>query len=127
MATFAQNTSDGDLSLASGRLAIVRDAAQEAAITLRNKFLRVKGEWFLDSEEGIPYFELVFLKNPNLPVVRRIFEKVILSVPAILEIQEFDLSIDVATRNLRFSFRALCEDGRVLVGGLGERFLIEVE
>ncbi len=125
MSTFAQ-TSDGDLAISGGRLTIERDPAKVAAITLRNKFLRGRGSWFLNTLEGIPYFSKVFRKGTTLPVIRQIFEAVILSVPEVVQVEELNVALR-SDRTLLADFRARCEDGRVLVGGLGDQFVIEVE
>ncbi len=125
MSTFAQ-TSEGDLQIVNGRLVLEKDPAKVAAITIRNKLLRWKGSWFLDTEEGIPYLKFVLRKAPDLAVVRRIFEKVILGTAFVASLESLDLSVR-PDRTLLVSFRAICDDGRAIAGGIGDRFVIEVE
>lgn len=56
---------DGDVSLADGLAAIAQ--------RVRDAFLTVKGEWFLDTTYGVPYFDDILVKNPNLAVVKARF------------------------------------------------------
>jgi hypothetical protein len=114
------------MALTNGRLVLETDPARVAAITLRNKFLRWKGSWFLDTEEGIPYLRHVLKKGADLGVVRKIFEKVILGTAFVASIESLSLSLS-STRVLLLDFRAICEDGRAIVGGIGDRFVVEVE
>lgn len=124
MATFAQTT-ENDLALVNGQLRIVRDVAEEAAVVLRNKFLLVKGEWFLDTRVGAPYIAYVFVKNPDLLLIRQVFRKIILSVQGVKEILDLRLEFDRALRRLTFTFRALADNGRIISGGSGQPFIVE--
>lgn len=123
MAVFAQQ--GGDLQISSGQLVILTDPAECAATELRNKFLFVQGEYFLDQREGIPYFQIVFVKNPNLFVIRSVFSRIILAQSGVASL----LSIDVSRtpdRKGKFSFRALSVNGRVISGGSDQPFIVEV-
>lgn len=124
MSTFAQTT-DRDLALPNGQLKIVRDVAEEAAIVLQNKFLLVKGEWFLDTRVGAPYMTYVYVKNPDLLVIRQVFRKIILSTQGIKEIINLSLDFNRGARRLSFSFRALADNGRIVSGGSGQPFIVE--
>lgn len=124
MSTFAQ-TGDGDLSLVTGQLVLVEDVAEAAAIELRNKFLFGKGEYFLDTREGVPYFERVFLKNPDVLAIRELFRSVILSVQGVKSVAELDVTFDRAQRKADFTFRAIADNGKVIVGGSGQPFVVE--
>jgi hypothetical protein len=99
--------------------------AVEAAIALRNKFLFVKGEYFLDTRQGVPYFQYVFVKNPDLLIVKDLFTQVIKSVPGVASIDRLDVSFDRATRKGAFSFRAIAANGKVITGGSGQPFIVE--
>lgn len=124
MATFAQTT-DQDLALTNGQLVLVTNPAEETAIELRNKFRFVQGEYFLDTREGVPYFSLIFVKNPDLLLVRQILRNVILSCAGVKEILSLETSLDARTRKLTFRFRVRAIDGQIIVGGSGEPFIVE--
>lgn len=124
MATFAQ-TSDFDLALDRGQFVLVTDVAEEAAIVLRNRFKFVRGEYFLDTRIGVPYFSSIFVKNPKVLLVRRIFRDVILSVQGIKRVIDLSSSLNVKTRRLLFSFRAQADNGKFITGGSGQPFIVE--
>ena len=70
------------------------------------------GEWFLDLDEGVPMFEQVLVKNPNLPAIQAMFREKILSVPGILAIESFRFDY-FTTRDLRIDFAASTEFGEL--------------
>lgn len=124
MSTFAQ-TSTQDLSLTNGQLVLVTNVAEETAIELSNKFRFVQGEYFLDARQGVPYFGLIFVKNPDVLVVRQIFRNIILSCQGVKDIPTLEVSLDSKTRKLSFTFRARTIDGRIVTGGSGLPFIVE--
>lgn len=118
----------GDWDLTSKRLQIVRDPALELAIKLRNRFLFFRGEWFLDKREGVPYFELILIKNPNVSVIKRVFQEVIFSAgPGLVDTADVDVIYDSGARTAAVNFSCRLVDGRILSGGLGRPFLINGE
>lgn len=124
MSTFAQTTNQ-DLALTNGQLTLVTNAAEETAIELRNKFRFVQGEYFLDTREGVPYFSLIFVKNPDILLVRQIFRDVINSCAGVKDIISLETALDVRTRRLTFKFRVRAIDGQIITGGSGEPFIVE--
>lgn len=107
-----------------GRLVVVTDKLECAAVKLKNRFRLFLGEWFLDTRIGVPWFQVVFVKNPDLSVIRRLLNRIILSVPPIITVTKLDLDYDPAARVLGFSFEAVGDDGRILTGGSGEPFIV---
>ena len=98
--------SDNEAHLVDGDDAIV----QHAQIRLR----LFRGEWFLDTRVGMPYYEQILVKNPDLVVVRALFRRAILETPGIEEITAFDLQFDASTRRMRLTFTAQKSDDTVL-------------
>jgi hypothetical protein len=74
----------------------------------------VKGEWFLNTEEGVPYFQHVWQKNPNTGVIRSIFRKALLASPGAREVTKLLLTQDRAERTLSIEFEVVFEDGLIL-------------
>jgi hypothetical protein len=87
-------------------------------IAARFKFFLA--EWFLDRREGVPYFRDVFVKNPDLRVIRSVFRQVLLSIttelgtPLVKSIPTFELVFTPATRSLAFAFQAVLDSGELL-------------
>ncbi len=71
------------------------------------------GEWFLNMEIGVPYFQQVLRKNPDPVIIDSIFKREIINTPGILQLEEFSLDLDSATRTLTLSFKARCDEGAI--------------
>lgn len=100
----AENPIEGDLRLTDGQLTLVEgdDAIDQH---LRNRLRFFLGEWFLDTRQGLPYFQSVFVKNPNRPAVRSAFRRTIRETPGIVAVTELQLTIN-ADRSTQVDFVA---------------------
>lgn len=85
-------------------LSLVVDT-EEIAQRLRQNLKFFFGEWFLDTRQGIPYYEQILKKNPNPVVVDSIFKSVIAKTDGVLELTEFSLDVS-AERTLTLQFKA---------------------
>ena len=97
----------GDWAFAIDREGIQQRIGQ----TLRT----IAGEWFLDLDYGLPYFEQVLVKNPNLPSVQDIFRRALLSVKGVSSVERLTLSLDTPNRILRVDW-VVSTDLGLLVG-----------
>lgn len=99
----------GHLVITAGKLQTVSDTEAIAqAIELRCSFIR--GEWFLDLTAGVPFYELIWQKNPNLVAVREVFRKVIAGTLGVVEVLAVDLRY-VGARKLEVKFSARTDAG----------------
>ncbi len=112
---------------ANGRLQLETDEVIAAAIKLKHRLAFVLGEWFLDQRLGVPYFDVVFVKNPDIEVIRRMFRRIILSCPPIADVKSLDVYFLKAERKLVYEFQAVAEDGRTITGGSGNEFIVGVD
>ncbi len=111
MSDIALNTS-GDIRLAGDDLDFT--TGQETIADFVGVRLKTfLGEWFLDQSLGVPYFEEIFKKNFNARVVDAVFKNEILDSPGIIELKEFELDLDEATRQLTLTFAARSEEGDI--------------
>jgi len=96
---------DGDEYADATGLAMTGDLPGiKQQVTLRIGFFR--GEWFLDEEKGLPWYEEIIVKNPNLIRIREIFREAILSVAGINEVTYLDLLFSAYARTLSVNFKA---------------------
>lgn len=100
---------DGDLQFTNGT---VDEVAQLICCRLR-MFL---GEWYLNRLEGVPYFEEVLKKNPNLAQVRALLLSVVVDTPNVEKVLQFDSTFDASTRSYSVRFKAQASDGTVVEG-----------
>jgi hypothetical protein len=107
MSDIALDSSGLDIDTNNGSgLSLVEDAdAIAQSLLIRLRFFQ--GEYFLDTRLGIPYFEKILIKNPNLVVVRQLYRETILETPGVLEITRFDLIFTTSTRMLKLDFTCL--------------------
>jgi hypothetical protein len=95
---------------------------------LAARFQFVLGEYFLDQRQGISYYRDVFVKNPDLDVLRSLFRRVILTTPDIVGIASYALSYDEAARAMTFNFVAIHASGeKVVVTPSDEDFIVALE
>ena len=115
----------GDLAVEGGRLLYFEDIEHiRQTISCRLRF--GKGEWFLDEREGVPYYQTVLVKDPDLSAIRALYRRIILSVPGVLSVPVLTLALDRATRTLSVAFQAVCRSGTVVVDAGDPSFVLGV-
>ncbi len=120
----------GDLAIENGDLVVLGKTPETRVQYMRQKiasrFKFFTGEWFLDQREGVPYYRDVFVKNPNLDLIRSLFLKLLRETPGVLDVPEFKVSFDAATRTGTFTFQAIVTDGEVTVTAKDEDFILNL-
>lgn len=104
-----------DLVIVEGNVPLYSGLDQRVDCMLRT----FRGEWWLDPTIGVPYFEEILKKNPDMSVVRQAFASVILSVPGVQEITRLDVKFLRPTRALRVDFEVKGTDA-IPVSGTSE-------
>ena len=115
MIDLALDETSGDLLLTSGDLTLVKkiDAVKQYAA---NRLLMYLGEYFLDVEEGLPWFEQLLRKNVSPILIDSILKTYIIDTPGIVQLAEFDFDFDRVTRKLYVTFSAIGLDGEFELG-----------
>lgn len=104
----------GDLAITDGNLVLLEDNAairQHIRIALN----MYRGEWFLNTSEGVPWIQTIFRKGTSLAVVTAVLRNAILAVPGVTEIKTFDVAFDATARRVSLSFDAVTPDGQTIV------------
>lgn len=106
-----------DLLVQANDLVLVSGAAEILQHVLQNlrTFL---GEWFLDNTVGIPYFQQILVKNPNLGDVDALIQKAINRTPGVTALSKYSSDLNTATRQLFVTFQAQTTSGTVNYTGL---------
>ena len=102
--------SEGDLVINSGVDAIRQNVVQRLRVYL--------GEWFLNTQIGVPYYQQILVKNPNKGDVDGIFQNTILGTPGINSLDAYLATLDTVTRQYSVSFRATATSGTVDYSGI---------
>lgn len=103
-------TIDHDLEIASNDLALVVDT-EALAQRLKTKLQTFKGEWFLDTDFGVPYYQSIFRKGITKDIVDSIIKREIRNVPGVKSIASYNSSLDGRTREYVCNFVVLDDQG----------------
>lgn len=90
-------TDDLDIGIVDGGLWLVT-GKEEIRQLLIQKLLRIQGEWFLNLDNGLPYFDVILEKGTSLADIEAIYINTIITTPGVIDINEFDLIFNPATR-----------------------------
>ena len=102
---------DGDMYADALGLAMTGDAPGiRQQVQLRLGFFR--GEWFLDDDRGIPWFDRILIKNPDLVDAQDIFRTAILSVRGVLDVKYLNLGY-TGRRQAALDFKANTDLGEL--------------
>lgn len=96
-------TIDAELPFTTG----IEEIRQLTGQVLRS----VKGDWFLNLDLGLPYYQTIFRKSTTLSAIEGVYLHAIADIPGILELLEFSMSFEPTTREIDITFRALTTDG----------------
>lgn len=94
------------IRILKGPLAVVQ------RIKVRFRFFL--GEWFLDQNQGIPYYQNILVKNPDIVLISGIFRQVLSGTPGVKSVDTFTARLVRAARELDCDFQARLDDGTVL-------------
>ncbi len=114
----------GDLDFSSGGLEIIQ-GVDETIQRLRAKLRFFLGEWFLDTRIGIPFFQTIFVKNPNVLAANAIFGRAIRNDPAVVSLDVLEIDLDPnRTLEVTFSAKILDENQTIRTVTITEAFII---
>lgn len=105
MSDLKLNTSTWDLQITNGDLVLIEDK-EALSQYLRQRLQTFLGEWFLNVEEGIPYFQEVMSKGTGLEAISSIFKKAILETAGVQGLESFEIDFDPVNRTLELEFAA---------------------
>ena len=119
-ATYASVEATGDLEFP---LRIVRGVeAFRLRLLARLRFF--KKEWFLDTRQGVPYFEVVYVKNPDISLVQAIFRRAILSTPGAQSIAKMSTTFDQSVRSFTINPLEIIVTGGKIFRAQPDEFII---
>ena len=102
----------GDIAFEDGDLVLI-EGVDAVAQTLKQRLSFGLGEWFLSINKGVPYFQTILVKNPNIAAIEGIFRNTILSTPGVLELLSLDFDFDSRNRVFEVNFEARSQQGNI--------------
>jgi len=109
MSSFTLESSD--LKITNNSLTLT-DGADAIRQHLENKLRTFLGEWFLDVDVGVPYFQEILKKRPSFQAVSQALKAAIIETPGVIELTFFQFDY-LATRELQLEFSADTIDGPI--------------
>jgi hypothetical protein len=102
---------DGDLDIGT-TIAFVsgQEAIQQSLLCRLRAF---QGEWFLDETLGLPYFQEILGRSPNLVAIRALYRAALESTPGVLEVKELRLALKT-DRTLVVAFKVSTDVGELV-------------
>jgi hypothetical protein len=105
------NPNPGDLALTeTGEELVLTRLDLEVAQRLFIRLQFFKSEWFLDENEGAPFFERILVKNPGDRVIRSVFAQIIEGTEGVAQLAYFNYNIS-SERKMSVIFKAKLVDG----------------
>lgn len=80
---------------------------------LQARLRTFKGEWFLDTRRGLPYFDWKQQKDLDLSVVQSVLRRLIATTPGVLSVQNLDVAFANGRIKASASLRVADEDRAV--------------
>jgi hypothetical protein len=103
MTDFVRRNLDSDGDIKIGDFVTDKDVV---LLAVKSRLQFFQGEWFLDTEDGTPYFQDIFVKPARLNVIESIIKRRIKETPGIVSLNKFDMSFVPGTRKLIIDFEA---------------------
>lgn len=117
--SLALDEKNHDLFLdATGNLAFHTDTAAIVGQRIQCRLQTVRGEWYQGPTVGVPMFDEVLVKNPNLVTLQHLFSAVIAGTDGVKTVNSIQLKLDGATRTLQIKFDATATDGTAVTGSI---------
>ena len=100
----------GDLDVSTGSF-VSLTGPEYAKQKIAQRFKLLLGEWFLDTTKGVPWFQSVLVKNPNLELIKSLFRDEILAVPGIVGVKDIEAMFTPSIRTLSLAYVAVYVTG----------------
>lgn len=105
-----QLDSEGDLDITSNSLSLTT-GTEAIRQHLQVKLRMFLGEWFLNTDLGVPYFTEILIKQPNFINIQNRLKLEITETPGVIEIIQFSFDFDSEIRLFTLTFKVSSEEG----------------
>lgn len=103
---------DHDLAIEHGDVRLCASDTDAIAQAIIMRLKTFAGEWFLDSNVGLPYLTHMLGKKNSERFLRRIVTEAIKSLPGVMELRDFACELDHTKRSMHIRLSAILSDQR---------------
>ena len=89
------------------------DGAERVRQQIKVTLLTFLGEWFLNTDHGVPYFEQILKKAPSRAAIEAVIRAKVKDVPGVVSVSEMRLLMDAPGRRLAIHAKAHTDEGLV--------------
>lgn len=98
---------DYDLSIAEG--------LDQVTQNIKIRLLFVYNEWFLDANKGVPFYERIGIKDPDIAVVDSIIKSTIVETPGVTQLISYESTYSAQDRSFGATFKCETEYGESIL------------
>lgn len=113
MSDIKLNTATGDIDVINNQITLTSDIASLVVQRLTIRLNTFEGEWFYDSEVGVPYYQNIFGNRYNKSIIDSIMRREILETEDVIDLVEYNSSFNSSTRKLNLDFIVTTSQGNV--------------
>lgn len=103
---------NNDIFIDKSRIVTVSEGAQTAQ-AVRTRLLFYQGEWFLDITAGVPYFQDVLIKDPDIASIETLLKLEIINTEGVERLLTFASVFDRVNRSYKVEFSAITIYGKI--------------
>lgn len=110
-----------DLLLVNGDLVLTKDANPLGTDNIQQNILQrlafIQGEWFMDNTYGVPWYQQILTKSPDLSKIDTILQNTIIKTPGVTQLLSYSQTLNRQARTLSVSFSCMTTNGKVDYSG----------
>lgn len=95
-------TTGWDMTFGQGLANYAADA-EAVALRIKARLQLLRGEWFLDTDAGVPYLADIAIKPANLPLAESLLKQTIIDTEGVASVTGFSVALDREARKLTVS------------------------
>lgn len=92
---------EGDLVITQGGDIVLADSVRQA---IRIRLLWFAREWRFNTDFGVPYYDEVLIKKPNLEKIKLILMREIHKVEEVMDVRNMTIAVDSESRAASVTF-----------------------
>lgn len=104
---------DGDLVIKNGDLKLTENKTVIQQ-QIKRALLTLKGEWFLNKDLGIPYYQEILGQKNSIDTIKDIFVAAIQRIDGVKELVTLNLHLDNLKRSLSINFTVIDSNHNII-------------